>query len=225
MIVEPIKILIADDHAIVRKGLIALFDAKPGVTVVGEASTGTEAVEKALALKPDVVLLDLVMPQKDGIAAIREIKANDPDARILVLSSFAEDDKVFAAIKGGALGYLLKDSKPSDLLDSIQAVYNGEPSLHPSIALKLVHELGRNSGVNSISDQLSDREMAVLKLIARGLSNQDIGESLIISTRTVTTHVSNILTKLHLANRTQAAIYALKEGIAQLDEAVIPRNT
>ena len=225
MFVEPIKILIADDHAIVRKGLIALFEAKPGVAVIGEAATGSEAVEKARTLKPDVVLLDLVMPQKDGIAAIREIKADNPEARILVLTSFADDEKVLAAIKGGALGYLLKDSKPSELLDAIQAVHNGEPSLHPSIALRLVHELGRQTGEDSIAEQLSDRELTVLKLIARGQSNQEIGESLVISTRTVTTHVSNILTKLHLANRTQAAIFALKEGIAQLDEAVIPRNT
>lgn len=225
MLLEPIRILVADDHAIVRKGLVALFDAKPGVSVVGEAATGTEAVEKARSLKPDVVLLDLVMPQKDGIAAIKEIKANDPDARILVLTSFAEDEKVFAAIKGGALGYLLKDSKPSELLDSIQAVFNGKPSLHPSIALKLVQEIGRHTGANTIEDQLSERELAVLKLIARGLSNQEIGEVLIISTRTVTTHVSNILNKLHLANRTQAALFALKEGIAQLDEALAPDNT
>jgi len=214
---EPIRILIVEDHAIVRKGLYALLDAKPGVEVIGEAANGDEAVRKARALRPDVILLDLVMPHKDGIAAIREIKQEQPDARILVLTSFAEDEKVFAAIKAGALGYLLKDSMPEELLQAIQAVREGKPSLDPMIAFKLVQELDQPSNLPPTEEPLTPREAEVLELVAQGLSNREIARRLVISERTVGQHVGHILTKLHLANRTQAALYALRRGLASLE--------
>lgn len=214
---DPIRILIVDDHDIVRKGLRALLDAKSDIIVIGEAANGDEAVRQASLLHPDVILLDLVMPQKDGIEAIREIKRNDPEARILVLTSFGDDDKVFAAIKGGALGYLLKDSRPKELLDAIRFVHQGKLSLKPSIARKLVRELNHPSTEPPTQEPLTVREVAVLRLIARGLTNQAIAKELVIADRTVTTHVSHILGKLHLANRTQAALYALREGLADLD--------
>lgn len=214
---QIIRVLIVDDHAVVREGLRALIAVKPGMEVVGEAADGLEAVRLARVLRPDVTLLDLMMPRGDGIEAIRGIKRENPAARILVLTSFAEDEKVFPAIKAGALGYLLKDSSPQELLDAIREVYRGEVSLHPGIALRLIRELNRPSPLPPASDPLSARELAVLNLVARGLSNQQISEKLTIRERTVATHVSNILDKLHLANRTQAALYALREGLANLD--------
>jgi NarL family two-component system response regulator LiaR len=214
---ETIRILIADDHAIVREGLRALIGTKPDMELVGEAADGVEAVLKARSLQPDVILLDLVMPRKDGIEAIGEIKRENPKARILVLTSFAEDDKVFPAIQAGALGYLLKDSSPQELLRAIREVYRGESSLHPAIARKLIGELNRPSDLPATEEPLTEREVEVLILVARGLSNQEIAERLVVSERTVRTHVSNILGKLHLANRTQAALYAVREGLAGLD--------
>jgi len=215
---DRIRILIADDHAIVREGLVALIGTQPDLKLVGEAADGIEVVLKARSLHPDVVLLDLVMPRRGGLEAIGEIKRENPEARILVLTSFAEDDKVFPAIKAGALGYLLKDSSPQELLQGIRAVYRGKPSLHPAIALKLIHELNRPPDLPPTEEPLTEREMEVLVLVARGLPNQEIGKKLTISERTVGTHVSNILDKLHLASRTQAALYALREGIVQLGE-------
>jgi NarL family two-component system response regulator LiaR len=215
---EPIKILIADDHFVVRKGLRALFDAKPGFEVVAEAEDGAQAVAVARSERPDVILMDLVMPRLNGIEAIQAIKDEDPEARILVLTSFSDDDNVFAAIKSGALGYLLKDSEPEELLQAIDAVFRGEASLHPTIALKLMRELNAPPEQPPTEDPLTLRETAVLRLIAQGLSNQEIAEQLVISERTVGTHVSNILGKLHLANRTQAALFALREGLASLDD-------
>ena len=214
---ESIRVLIVDDHAIVREGQRALIDTEPGMAVVGEANDGFEAVKLADSLQPDVILLDLHMPRKDGIEAIEEIKAENPEARILVLTSFTEDEKVYAAIKAGAMGYLLKDSSPQEILKAIRQVYQGEMSMRPSIANKLMHELQRTSNLTPTEDPLTAREVEILKLVAQGLSNQEIAEKLVISERTVRTHVTNILSKLHLANRTQAALYALREGLADLD--------
>ncbi len=214
----PIRVLLADDHAVVRGGIRALLEQDQEIEVIGEADNGEEAVSIALSQNPDVILLDLMMPLKTGIEAIEEIKAKNPPARILVLTSFADDDKVFAAIKAGAMGYLLKHTTPSELFQAIRDVHNGESSLHPTIARKLIRELNRPSTLPPVDEPLTDREVEVLILVARGLANQDIADRLVISERTVRTHVSNLLSKLHLANRTQAALYALKEGLTSLDE-------
>jgi NarL family two-component system response regulator LiaR len=213
---KTIRILIADDHAIVREGLRALIETKPDMELIGEAADGVEAVSKACSLQPDVMLLDIVMPRQDGIAAIREIKHQIPDARILVLTSFAEDEKIFPAIKAGALGYLLKDSSPQELIQAIRDVYAGNASLHPTIALKMIREFSQPSDLPPTEKPLTEREVDVLKLVAQGFSNQEIADRLVLSERTVGTHVGNILAKLHLANRTQAALYALREGLTTL---------
>jgi NarL family two-component system response regulator LiaR len=215
---ELIRVLIADDHTVVRGGLIALLEDVEGIQVVAEAGDGVEALLKVRSVKPDVILMDLMMPRMTGIEAIEEIKRENPNARILVLTSFSEDEKVFAAIKAGALGYLLKEVSPHDLVQAIRDVHHGESSLHPAIARKLIRELNRPTTLPPSDEPLTEREAEVLVLVARGLSNQDIANKLVISERTVRTHVSNILGKLHLANRTQAALYALKEGLTTLDE-------
>lgn len=213
---KAIRILIADDHQLVRQGLMALLTVKPGIEVVGQATDGVEAVELAQSLGPDIILLDLLMPNKDGIEATREIKAEDPDARILIITSFAEDENVYQAIKAGALGYLLKDSSPQELLQAIHNVCAGRLSLHPNIALKLIEDLNQPQDTKPTEDPLTEREVEVLKLVAKGRSNQEIAEELVVSERTVGAHVSNILSKLHLANRTQAALFALRTGLTDL---------
>jgi NarL family two-component system response regulator LiaR len=215
---QSIKILIADDHPLVREGLRGLIATEPDMELIGEASDGDEAVKLARSLQPDVILLDLIMPNKTGIEAIIEIKEDNPDARILVVTSFGEDENVFPAIKAGALGYLLKDSSPRELLAALREVYRGEPSLHPSVALKLIRELNQPSPPNE-GTPLAEREVEVLKLVAQGLSNHEICETLVIAERTVSKHVSSIIEKLHVSNRTQVALYALKEGFATLDPA------
>jgi len=216
-VTENIRVLIADDHPLIREGLRGLLAAEPGLELVGEAADGSEAVEKTALLRPDVILLDLLMPVKSGIEAIIEIKENDPEARILVLTSFADDEQVFPALRSGALGYLLKDSSPQDLLRAIRSVYRGESSLHPTIARRLVQQFSQPAVDSSPENPLTQREVEVLKLVAQGLSNQNIADELVVSERTVGKHVGNILEKLHLANRTQAALYALREGLSTLD--------
>jgi NarL family two-component system response regulator LiaR len=214
----PIRILITDDHAIVRKGIRALLATERDIHIVGEACDGVEAVEQAQALRPDLILMDLVMPKLDGIEATRQITTRMPGTRILVLTSFAADDKVFPAIKAGALGYLLKDSGPDQLIEAIHQVHRGEPSLDPAIARKVLSELSHPPKTPLTAEPLTERELGVLRLIAQGCSNKEISEQLVITEMTVRTHVSNILGKLHLASRTQAALYALREGLASLDD-------
>jgi two-component system, NarL family, response regulator LiaR len=214
----PIRVLIADDHAIVRKGLCALLATEPGIEVVAEAQDGSQAVAMVERAQPDVILMDLVMPGTDGLQATRSILATQPATRILVLTSFDGDDKVFPAIKAGALGYLLKDSGPEELIQAIHQVYEGESSIHPSIARKLLRQLARPEEPASGIDALTEREVEVLGLVAQGHGNRDIAEQLTISEATVRTHVSNILGKLELCSRTQAALYALRKGLASLDD-------
>lgn len=215
---DQIRVLIADDHGIVRKGIRALLATETDIVVVGEAEDGRQAVTEAERLRPDIILMDLVMPEVDGIEAIRQIKSRQLEVRILVLTSFAADDKVFPAIKAGALGYLLKDSGPEELVRAIHQVYRGESSLHPMIARRLLQELSRPADQPPSPEPLTERELEVLQLVAQGRSNQDIADYLVISEATVRTHVSNILGKLHLASRTQAALYALRQGLASLGE-------
>jgi two-component system, NarL family, response regulator LiaR len=214
---DLIRVLIVDDHIVVREGLRAFIGTQPGIEIVGEAENGFQAVELTSQLKPDVILMDLVMAGMDGIQATQKIKHDNPNARILVLTSFADDDKVFPAIKAGALGYLLKDSTPQQLIQAIQDVYHGVSSLHPLVANKLIRELNRPPDLPPTREPLTGRELAVLELLAQGLPNIAIAEQLTLSEWTVRTHISNILSKLHLANRTQAALYALREGLTGND--------
>jgi NarL family two-component system response regulator LiaR len=215
---SSIRVLIVDDHAIVRKGIRALLSTEADIEVVGEAEDGSRAVDQAKMLQPDVVLMDLVMPQMDGIEATGRITADYPKTRVLVLTSFAADDKVFPAIKAGALGYLLKDSGPEDLVQAIRQIHRGEPSLDPAIARKVLMELSRPPKKPLTTDPLTEREMEILRLVAQGKSNRDMADELVITEATARTHVSNILSKLHLASRTQAALYALREGLASLED-------
>jgi NarL family two-component system response regulator LiaR len=214
-----VRVLIVDDHAIVRKGIRALLSEVDGFEVVGEAGDGQEAVQRAEETHPDVIVMDLLMPGMDGIEATRQITSRQPKTRILVLTSFAADNKVFPAIKAGAAGYLLKDSSPDELMRAIRQVHRGEPSLHPTIARKLLQEIARPAELQPAPEALTAREMEVLRLIAQGLSNQEIADRLVVSEPTVRAHVSRILGKLHLASRTQAALYAVREGLTDADEA------
>jgi NarL family two-component system response regulator LiaR len=214
---EKIRVLVVDDHEIVREGLRTILALEPDIELIGEAKDGVEAVEKALALSPDVILIDLVMPRKDGIQAIREIKAQTPDVRILVLTSFAEDSHVFPAIEAGALGFMLKDTTSATLIQAIHIVYRDEPSLHPTVARKLMAARSQKAQKDEQVEPLTNREQQILALLAKGLTNQSIADQLVLSELTVRTHVSNILAKLNLENRTQAALYALRHGMADLD--------
>jgi NarL family two-component system response regulator LiaR len=216
---KSIRILIVDDHAIVREGLRGLIEVEPDMELAGEAASGSEGVEKALSLRPDVILMDLLMPEKDGVTAIKEIKAKWQEAHILVLTSFLEDDKVFPAIENGALGYLLKDTQPDELLNALRGVFHGETMLHPSIAKMIMKRIQERSDENKQPEgpELTERELDVLKLLAHGDGDREIAEKLVVSERTVHFHVGNILSKLHLANRTQAALYAIRKGLAKPD--------
>ena len=210
---DKIGVLIVDDHTVVRQGLRSFLELQEDIEVVGEAANGQEAIDQTNLLLPDVVLMDLVMPEIDGIEATRRIKAVSPSTQVIVLTSFSDNDQVFPAIKAGALSYLLKNVSPGDLVRAIQAAFRGEAQLDPEIAKKLMEEVSAESK-RPTAEELTERELGVLQLIARGHSNRAIGEELVISEKTVKTHVSNILSKLHLADRTQAAIYALREGLA-----------
>ncbi len=214
---EKIRVLIADDHAVVRQGLRTFLQLQDDIEVVGEAADGEEAVRLTGELVPDVVVMDLVMPAKDGIEATREIKALSPTTRVLVLTSFADDDKVFAAVKAGAAGYLLKDVQPAELGDAIRTIYRGESLLHPTVAGKLMREFAEGKQTAADPSALTEREMDVLRLITKGMSNREIALDLGVAEKTVKTHVSNILQKLHLADRTQAALYAVRQHLVDLE--------
>jgi len=214
---ENIRVLVVDDHNVVRDGLIALLSAEPGMEIVGFGSDGIEAVELARELNPDVILLDLVMPRKDGVQAIQEIKLENPNARILVLTSFAENHQVFSAIKSGAIGYLMKDTSSEELIQAIRDTYQNKPALQPEIARQLMQDIqSQAEGIGS-EESLTAREVEILQQVALGKTNQEIADELVLSERTVRTHITNILAKLQLNNRTQAALYALREGIAHID--------
>ena len=211
-----IRVLIVDDHTVVRDGLQALLSVEPGMEVVGSAADGIEAVRLAQELKPDVILLDLVMPRMDGVQAINEIKRDNPSARILVLTSFAENHQVFSAIKSGAMGYIMKDTSADELIHAIRDTYQDKPVLQPEIARKLMRDIQNPVPQTQIENSLTDREMEILRQVALGKTNQEIADELVVSERTVRTHITNILAKLRLSNRTQLALFALREGIAHM---------
>lgn len=211
-----IRVLIADDHAIVREGIATLIESEPGMELVGEAGDGVQALQLARELKPDVLLLDIVMPGKSGLDVIEALGGADSSIPILVLTSYDDEDIVFPAIKAGATGYLLKNTSPLTLLRAIRDVHQGQPTMSPAIARKLMAHMQAPSDLPPTQEPLTDRELQVIELLAQGLTNVEIGERLFIETGTVRTHVSNILNKLHLANRTQAALYAVREGLAPL---------
>jgi NarL family two-component system response regulator LiaR len=214
---NPIRVLVVDDHSIVREGLEALLSEIDDIEIVGEAGNGEEGVDQARSLKPDLILMDLVMPEMDGVEATRRITAEQPEVRVLVLTSFITHDKVFPAIKAGALGYLLKDTTSDALVEAIRQVCRGEPAIDPEIARMMLAEIGRPVDDRQLTpDPLTPRELEVLALVAQGLSNKEIAAELCISVETARTHVNRILSKLHLANRVQATLYALREGIASL---------
>jgi len=209
-----ITVLLVDDHAIVRSGVRAYLDSQPDLQVIGEAGSGAEAVRLAEELVPDVVLMDLIMPEMDGVEATWRVRRVSPRSQVVVLTSFHEDEQLFPAIRAGALSYLLKDIAPEDLADAIRSAARGEAVLHPRVAARLIREMrGERSSTQNVYAELSEREMEVLRLIAEGLSNAEIAARLVLSEKTIKGHVSNILSKLHLTDRTQAAVLAWREGI------------
>ena len=215
---EKIRLMIVDDHKMVREGLKAFIAPLASLVVVGEAGDGLEAVELAGRLRPDVILMDVMMPKMDGIEATRQIIHQHPGIRILIITSFVEDEKVIAAIRAGASGYLLKDSSPQELLTAVQDIHRGESALPPRIASMLVRELHKPPVRSDPGMTLTEREVEILKMVAHGLSNQEIADRSVLSVWTVRTHITNILTKLHLENRTQAALYALRVGWVDLEK-------
>ncbi len=212
------RVLIADDHTMFRQGLKQLLETQPDLQAVGEAGDGLEAVEKALALRPDVVLVDINMPGMDGVTAIRQISEKCPGARCIVITMYRRDRYLFEAIKAGAYGYLLKDADAADLLRAIRAVRRGEALVDPSIAARLLEEFRRPEPGAAPQEQLTQRDLEVLRLVAQGLNNFEIAERLFISEKTVRNRLSVVFQKLHLSNRTEAALYALREGLASLDD-------
>jgi len=214
MTTKKTRIVVVDDQNVVRDGVVTMLSFQTDMEVVGEAQNGIQAIEIAKQSKPDVVLLDMSMPLQDGLSTIPKIKELLPDVRILVLTSFAESDLVYQAIKAGALGYLLKDATRIQLIQSIRDVAEGKAFLHPSIAMKVIREIDESNNQGDMAEALTLRELETLKLIARGYSNQEIALSLYVHERTIAKYVSNILKKLQVANRTQAALYAVRNGLA-----------
>jgi len=213
---EPITVMIVDDHEMVRNGAKGYLEVQPEISVVAEAESGTDAVRLAREFIPDVVLMDLVMPGMDGVEATRKVKDISPRTQIIILTSFHEDEHIFPALQAGAISYLLKDVKASELVEAIRLASKGEATLHPRVAARLIKQFSHGEPDRSnLFTELTEREVEVLALIARGFKNQKIAEDLVISNGTVKGHVSNILSKLHLADRTQAAVYAWQQGIVR----------
>ena len=214
-----ITVMLVDDHAIVRSGVAAYLSAQKDIEVVAEAASGKEAVELAEKLAPDVVLMDLLMPQMDGVEATWRVRRVSPRSQVIVLTSYHEDTHIFPAIKAGALSYLLKDIEPQELAEAIRSASRGEVTVHPKVASRMMAEL-RGDQDQSINfyNTLTEREQEVLRRIADGMSNAEIADTLVISEKTVKSHVSNILNKLHLSDRTQAAVFAWREGIVRKDD-------
>jgi two-component system, NarL family, response regulator LiaR len=212
---DKVRILIVDDHAVVRQGLITFLELQDEIEVVGEASNGKEAVQKVQELEPDVVLMDLVMPVMDGLTAIKQIKQLRPSTEVIALTSFADDEKVFTAIRSGATGYLLKDVQPNDLVKAVLAADRGEVQLHPEVAKLLMHEVVAPAKEADTLDDLTEREREVLGLLGLGMSNKEIAYKISVSEKTVKAHVSSILNKLNLPGRTHAALYASKRGLVK----------
>jgi NarL family two-component system response regulator LiaR len=212
----PITVLLVDDHEVVRSGVSAFLASQPDFEVVGEAKSGIEAVSLVQKTVPDVVLMDLVMSKMDGVEATRQVKTVSPRTKIVVLTSYHQDEYIFPALQAGAISYILKDVKMDELADALRRASQGEATLHPRVASRVIQELhGANREELNPYTELTEREMEVLKLIAKGQSNSEIADSLVISVNTVKGHVSNILSKLHLADRTQAAVYAWQQGIVR----------
>lgn len=214
---QPVRVLIADDHTVVRDGLAAVLARRPDITVVGEASNGIEAIEKAEQLHPDVILMDLRMPEMDGAEAMRRIRQQDPDVRFLVLTTFDNDEYIFEAIQAGAKGYLLKDASREDLFRAVLAVYRGESLIQPAVASRVLDRFVELSQRTAPGETLSDREIEVLRLMARGSANKEIAAELVISESTVKTHIANIFQKLDVNDRTEAVTTALQRGIIRLE--------
>jgi NarL family two-component system response regulator LiaR len=212
---KKIRVLLVEDQAVVREGLAAILSYVADIEVVGQAKDGIEAVEMLKETHPDVILLDLVMPRQDGLATIPIIKEQLPGAHILVLTSFADNERVYQAIKFGAQGYMLKDATHTQLIQGIRDVALGQATLYPSIAMRVIRELNNPTELMYTTEPLTPRELETLRLISSGLSNQEIGQKLFVQESTVAKYVSNILDKLHLANRTQAALYAVRKGITE----------
>lgn len=212
---DTISVLLVDDHALVRRGVRAFFETLDGISVVGEAESGEDAVEQAVALAPDVVLLDLILPGIDGVETARRIRAASPRTQVILLTSFHDDAHVLPAIRAGALSYLLKDVGPDELGQAVRRAARGEATLHPRVAAQVMASLVNPPAPSAPDPGLTEREREVLGLIADGLSNAEIAEKLFVSEKTVKSHVSNILGKLHLADRTQAAVYAWREGLKE----------
>jgi len=216
---EPITIILVDDHEVVRKGVRAYLDTLPDFRVVGEASSGEEAIDLVSELIPDLVLMDLIMPGMDGVETIRRIKKISPRTQVVVLTSYHEDAHIFPALKAGAISYILKDMKMEKLVDALHRAVQGEVTLHPRVAVRVLQNLrGENPDAEPLFTELTERELDVLKLIASGLTNSQIAEKLVISENTVKGHVSNILSKLHVADRTQVAVYAWQRGIVHREQ-------
>src|SRR5664280_1199392 len=215
---KKIRLLVVDDQTVVREGLAAILTNYSDIEVIGQAADGIQAVEIIKKEKPDVLLLDMMMPNQDGLTTIPKVREVSPNTRILVVTAYAENDLVYQAIKAGALGYILKDATRDQLLQAVRDVDQGRASLQPSIAVKLIQEINHPTELTYTADPLTRRELETIRLIARGLSNQDIAEKLVVNERTIAKYVSSILDKLQLANRTQAALYALREGISGLHD-------